>query len=115
MTELRVAEERVAGEADLAVHDERDPVVRMAWRRDRLDPEPAGLHRARDDGDPEPGRQLVLVLDVVGMAVGAQEVRRREAVALDRLQQRLERRPRVDEDGDSARLVADDERVRQPV
>ena len=37
------------------------------------------------------------MLDVVGMAVRAQDVRRREPLALERLEQRLERRAAVDE------------------
>ena len=110
----RVAEERVAGEAH-AVHDERDAVVGVAGRRDRLDSEPSGLERARHHGDAEAARQLVLVRHVVGVAVRAQDVRRREALALDRSEQRLERRTGVDEDRDAARLVADHEGVRKPV
>ena len=66
------------------------------------------------DGDPEPARELVLVLDVIRMAVRAEDVRRREPLALDRLEQRLERRPAVDEHGHAAGLVADDEGVREP-
>ena len=53
------------------------------------------------------------MLDVIRVAVRAQEVRRGEPLALDDLEQRLERRAAVDEHGHPARLVADDVRVRE--
>ncbi len=109
----RVAEERVAREADLAVDDECDTVVRVTGRVDRLHAQAARLDRPRQDRDPEPARELVLVLDVIRVAVCAEDVRRRETLALDRLEQRLDRRPAVDEHGHAARLVADDEGVRE--
>ena len=109
----RVAEQRVAREADLAVDDERDAVVRVAGRLDRLDAQATRADRPRQDRDPEPGRELVLVLDVIRVAMRAEDVRRREPLARERLEQRLERRPAVDEHGHAARLVADDERVRE--
>ena len=54
------------------------------------------------------------MLDVIRVAVGAKDVRRREPLALERLEQRLERRAAVDEHRDAARLVADEKRVREP-
>ena len=44
------------GEAQLAVDDERDAVVGVPRRRDRLDPQAAGLDGARHDRDPEARR-----------------------------------------------------------
>ena len=75
---------------------------------------PAGDEIARDDGDPEPLAELVLVLDVIGVRVRPQQVRRCQPFALDDLEQRPERRAAVDEHGDPAGLVADHVRVRQP-
>ena len=51
--------------------------------------------------------ELVVARDVVGVAVRDEQMRRREPLALDRLEQRLERRAAVDEDGRSAGLVRD--------
>ena len=67
----------------LAVDDEGDAVVGVARGRDRLDPKAARLERPGDDGDAETSTQLVLVLDVVGVAVCAEDVRRRQPLALD--------------------------------
>src|SRR4029079_19530953 len=82
----RVAEERVAREADLAVDDERDAVVGVPGSLDRLDAQAARLDRSGEDGDPEPACELVLVLDVIRVAVGAKDVRRCEPLAPDRLE-----------------------------
>jgi hypothetical protein len=109
----RVTEERVAREADLVVDHERDAVVGVPGRLDRLDAQAARLDRSGEDGDREPARELVLVLDVIRVAVRTQDVRRCEPLALDRLEQRLERRPAVDEHRHAARRVADDEGVRE--
>jgi hypothetical protein len=106
----RVLEERVAAEAELPVDDERDAVVAVAGRRQRLDAEAAGLEVAGDDLDAE----LVLVLDVVGMRVRAQQVGRGEALALDDLEQRPKRGTAVDEHGRPAGLVTEDVGVREP-
>ena len=108
------SEERVAREAELVVDDECDAVVGVTRRRDRLDAEPSRLDRSRHDRDPEPTGQELLVLDVIRVAVRAKDVRRRQPFALEGLEQRLERRAAVDEQGDAARLVADEERVREP-
>ena len=110
----RVAEERVPGEAELAVDDERDAVVRMPRGSDRLDAQPARLDRVGHHRDREALRELRFVLDVVRMAVRAKDVRRAEPLSLDRFEQRLQRRAAVDEDRDAPRLVADEERVREP-
>jgi hypothetical protein len=69
--------------------------------------------RVRQDRWPEQAVQLVVVLDVIGVTVRGQEVRDRQALALDDLEQRLQRRARVDENGGSTRLVGDQVRVRQ--
>ncbi len=60
------------------------------------------LQRAARDRQAE----LALVRDVVGVAVRPQDVGGRDAPLLGRAQERLERRPRVDEDGRAAGLVA---------
>jgi len=52
--------------------------------------------------------------DVVGVAVGDEEMGRRHPLALDRLQERLERRAAVHEDRCSSRLVSQQEGVREP-
>ena len=54
------------------------------------------------------------MLDVIGVRVRPQQVRRRQALALDELEQRAERRSAVDEDRRATRRVADDVGVRQP-
>ena len=110
----RILEEHVAAEAHLVVDDERDAVVGVARQRDRAHDEAAGDEIAGDDGDPEALAELVLVLDVVGVRVRPQEVRRRQPLALDDLEQGPERGAAVDEHGRSARCVADDVGVRQP-
>ena len=110
----RVLEQHVSAEAHLVVDDERDAVVGVARQRDRTDGQPAGDEVARDDGDPETVAELILVLHVVGVSVRPQQVRRGQPFALDELEQRLERRTAVDEDGDAARRVADDVCVREP-
>ena len=76
--------------------------------------EAAGDEIARHDGDAEARAQLVLVLDVIGVRVRPQEVRRRQALALDELEQRAERGTAVDEHRRAAGRVADDVGVRQP-
>ena len=86
----------------------------MPGQRDRPDVQPSGDEIARDDGDPEALAELGLVLDVVGVGVSAQKVRRRQPLPLDELEQRLERRPAVDEHGRAPGHVADDVRVREP-
>ena len=92
-----VAEERVAGEAQLAVDDERDAVVRVPGRRDRLDPQAAGLDVARHDRDAEALVSSSSCSTWSACAVRPEDVRRRQPLPLDRLEQRLERRAAVDE------------------
>ena len=63
----------------------------------------------------EPLAQLVLAIDVVRVPVRPQDVRRRQALlALDELEQRLERGTAVDEDRGATGLVGEDVGVRQP-
>jgi hypothetical protein len=66
-------------------------------------------------GDFDGLAELRLVRNVVGVAVGAQDVGWGEGVPVGELEQRLERRPRVDEDRDPARTVADEVGVREVV
>ena len=54
------------------------------------------------------------MLDVIGVRVRSQEVRRRQALALDDLEQRAEWGTAVDEDCRATGSVADDVGVRQP-
>ena len=110
----RVLEQHVAREADLVVDDECDAVVGVARQRDRTGAEAAGDEIAGHDGDAEARAQVVLVLDVIGVRVRPQEVRRRQALALDELEQRAERGTAVDEHRRAAGRVADDVGVRQP-
>jgi hypothetical protein len=79
------------------------------WGRDRLDVQAADLQCPADDRQPD----LVLVLDVVGMRVGAQDVGRLDAPLRRRPQQRLQRGPRIHEDGRAALLVRDQIGVRE--
>ena len=79
----------------------------MPRRRDRLDREALGLERGRHHRQVE----LLLVLDVVGVGVCAEEVGQAEAVGRDELEQRRDRRARIDEDGGPPAALADDEGV----
>ena len=58
--------------------------------------------------------ELVVAGDVIRVAVCDEEVRRRDPLALDGGEQRLERRAAVDENGCSSRLVGEQEAVREP-
>ena len=107
----RVLEQDVAGERDLAVRDERQVVVLVPGRRQRLEAEPARLQRPFDDLEPVALAQLVVAGDVVAVGVGRQQVRHVQPFALDELVERLERRARVDEDGGPAGPVRDQVRV----
>ena len=88
-----------------------------AWpgRLERLDRQPAGLERALDDLDAVALDELRVAGDVVGVRVRRQQVRHVQALALDDLVQRLERRAAVDEDRRAAGLVREQVRVREPV
>ncbi len=65
---------------------------------------PRRLRVAGHHVDAEPLAQRVLVLDVVGVGVSAKDGSRREAPALDRLEQRLDRCAGVDEERVAALL-----------
>ena len=82
---------------------------------ERLDREAAGLERALDDLDAVALDELGVAGDVVGVRVRREQVRDVQALALDDLVQRLERRAAVDEDGRPAGLVREQVRVREPV
>ena len=69
-----------------------DVVVGVAGRGQRLDLQAARLGRPVTTSMPKRSHSVVLVLDVVGVAVRAQDSARRHAPALDRLEQRLDRR-----------------------
>ena len=88
-----------------------------AWpgRLERLDRQPAGLERALDDLDAVALDELRVAGDVIGVRVRRQQVRHVQALALDDLVQRLERRAAVDEDRRAAGLVREQVRVREPV
>ena len=79
-----------------------------------VDLETAGLDRPGRDLEREALDELVVAGDVVGVAMRDQEMRRRDALALDRGEQRLERRAAVDEDGRPSGLVGEQERIREP-
>ena len=104
---------RVTREAQL-VDDEGDAVVGMSRRRERLHAKVARLDGARRHLEPIALHELVVAGDVIGVPVRQQQVRRRQPMALDRLDQRLERGTAVHEDGDSALLGGEDVRVREP-
>ena len=104
---------RVAREAQVP-DDERDAVVGVPGRRQRVDLETSGLDRPGHDLEREALDELVVAGDMVGMSMGDQEMRRRDALALDRGEQRLERRAGVDEDGRPSGLVGEQEGIREP-
>ena len=106
----RVLEEDVAREAGLAVEDEREVVLLVARGRQRRHVEAAHLERAGHHFEPE----LVLVLDVVGIGVRAEDIARLDAPLLGGGQQRLERGPCVHVYGRAALLVRDEVGVRKP-
>ena len=111
----RILEEQVAGEADVAVDDEREVVVGVAGSRQRLDPQAAASVGPVTTSMPKRLAELVLVLDVVGVRVRAEHGASASAPALDGRQQRLERRAASRRStAVAALLVADDVRVRQP-
>jgi len=76
--------------------------------------ETTGLEVALDDGAAVAGADLVVAGDVIGVGVRREQMRDVQAMALDGLEERLERCPGVDEDGRPTRLVADQVRVGEP-
>jgi acyl transferase domain-containing protein len=89
-------------------------IVLVARRRQRLEPKRARLERALHDRHAEARADLAVTRDVVGIGVRRQQVRHRQALARDDLEERLERRTAVHEDGGPARLVGDEVGVREP-
>ncbi len=75
---------------------------------------PPVSHRPRRHLQPEALDELVVPRDMVGVPVRDEEVRRRQALALDRVEERLQRSAAVDEHRRSAGLVSEEECVRQP-
>ena len=110
----RVLEEHVAREAGLAVDDEGEVVVLVPRSLQRPDREPTGLEVALHDRDAIAGSNLVVACDVIGIGVGREQMGDRQAVPLDGLEERLERRPAIDEHSRPADLVADDVGVGKP-
>src|SRR5881398_1918471 len=105
-----VLEQRVTGEDDLVVDDERDHVVGVARRRDRPDLQTTDAQRVRPDRQAE----LVLVRDVVVVRVRPENCDRLDPPAFGGLAKRAERRARIDVDGPAAFLVGDEIGVREP-
>ena len=106
----RVLEEDVAREAGLAVDDEGEVVLLVAGGRQRRDVQAAHLERAGHHFEPE----LVLVLDVVGIGVRAEDMARLDAPPLGSGQQRLERGACVHVHRRAPLLVRDEIGVRKP-
>ncbi len=94
--------------------DERDAVVGVPGRRERSIRSPPVSTGPDVISSAEALDELVVAGDVIGVAVGDEKVRRRDALALDRLEERLERRAAVDEDRRPAGLVGEQEGVREP-
>ena len=92
----------------------RDAVVRVPRCREDLDAQRAGLDRAARHLEPEAPDELVVARDVVGVPVRDEQVRRGQPLALDRLEERLERRAAVHEHRRAARLVPEEVRIGQP-
>jgi hypothetical protein len=82
----------------------------MTGRRDRLDPgrRALGLHAVALG-------ELGVARDVIVVRMRRQQAAHVEALALDDLVQRSQRRPAVDEERFAALLVPDEERVREPL
>jgi len=105
------------GEHHLLVDDERDHVVGVSRRREAADAQvsPLPLTGLGDDVDAVARAELVLVDDVVGVRVRAQDHGRRRAPGLDRGQQRSDVGAGVDEHRRPSLPVGDHEGVREPV
>ena len=82
----RVLEQHITREAHLVVDDECDAVVGVARERDRAGTQAAGDEIAGHDGTAEARAKVLLVLDVIRVRVRPQEMRRRQAFALDELE-----------------------------
>jgi hypothetical protein len=79
-----------------------------------LDPQAAGLDGACRDLDAVPLDELVVARDMVGVAVCQKQVGRREPMALNGGDERLERRAAVDEHGLSSLPCGQEIGVREP-
>ena len=86
----------------------------MAGGRESLDPQASGLERALHDGHGVAPQDLRVARDVVGIGVRRQEMRDGEGLARDSLEERIERRAAVDEDGGATGPVGDEIGVREP-
>ena len=111
-----VLEQRVAREDDV-VDGEGDHVVGVPGCRRPANPQAAPLPLAGlgDDVDVVPRAQLVLVRDVIGVRVGAQDRCRGRPPALHRGDERPHVGARVDEKRRPALAIGDHEGVREPV
>ena len=110
----RVPEERVAREARGLADEKGDTLVRVTRGPQNRDRKPSRLDRVGRHGEPEAGLELVVPGHMIRVAVGYEQVRRRQLVSLDHFEQRLERSTAVDEDGGATWLVGDEVRVREP-
>jgi hypothetical protein len=90
-------------------------VVLVAGRRERADREAAGLEIALHHAAVVAAADRVVAGDVVAVGVRGEQVRHRQAVPRDRVEERPEGRAGVDEDRRPARLVADQVGVREPI
>jgi len=104
-----------AGACNIFGYDEGEMIVLVPGSRQRLDREAAGLEVALDDAAVVASEDCAVARDVVGVGMGCQQVGHRQSVPRDGVEQGPERRARVDEDCDSARLVADHVGVREPL
>ena len=86
----------------------------MAGCLECLEAETAGFEGALDDLEAVALAQLTVAGDVIRVGVRRQQVCDRQAVPLDSVVERLERRTRVDEDRRAALFVSDEIRVREP-
>ena len=87
----------------------------MAGRRQGLDREPAGFELALHDRAVVATADLIVSRDVVLVGVRREQVRDRQVMAVHCLEERLQRRPGVDEDAGAAFPIADQVGVRKPV
>jgi len=100
----------VAGEAGvLLLQGVAEVVGGVAGRRDRLDLQALVLEGGRHHRQVE----VPLVLDVIRVGVGAEDVGQPQAVRRDELEERREGGAGVDHDGGAAAALADDEGVRE--
>jgi hypothetical protein len=94
----RVLEEDVRRERTVSFDDEREVVGGVPGCLERLDRQPAGLERPLTISTPYRSTSSASPATWSGWRVRRQQVRHVQALALDDLVQRLERRAAVDED-----------------